>query len=213
MCGRFTQMMTWKDLCELLRAEPDGDPSVMALRYNIAPTQTIAAVTPSSGSFRVDGATWGVHPEWAKSTLINAQAEKYLAGGRSFWAKFQRCAVAASGFYEWKRVAGGKQPTYLQLRDGKPFLFEGLAARQSAGKAGEVVVVTTRPNDLVGQVHNRMPAILQPEHIALWLDLDTRPDALRETLQPYPAERMELWPVSGRVNSPAHDDPGLVEPV
>ena len=74
------------------------------------------------------------------------------------------------------------------------------------------MVVTTRPNELVARIHDRMPAILRPEDVSLWLDPESRPETVRKALEPYPTDRMQSWPVSSRVNRPANDDPSLIAP-
>ena len=71
-------------------------------------------------------------------------------------------------------------------------------------------IQTVPPNDLVAQIHDRMPAILRPEHYDRWLGEEPDP---RDVLQPFPAELMRMWPISTRVNKPENDDPSVLEPV
>ncbi len=74
-------------------------------------------------------------------------------------------------------------------------------------------IFITAANALVQPVHDRMPAILLPEHEALWLDSAKHdPQALAGILWPYPAELMESYEVSPAVNSPVHEGPQLVVP-
>src|SRR5215207_6817236 len=64
--------------------------------------------------------------------------------------------------------------------------------------------------ELVGRIHDRMPAILRPEDYSRWLALD--PDG-PNLLQPFPSEPLIIWPISTRVNSPKNDGADLLEPL
>jgi putative SOS response-associated peptidase YedK len=166
---------------------------------------------------------WGLIPRWAKdpsigNRMINARAET-VASKPAFREAFQgrRCLLPADGFYEWKRCGARKQPMYLRMLDGRPFAFAGLWARWRP-EGGEPVesctILTTEPNELVADIHKRMPVILPPQDYGPWLDPETRdPARLSGMLQPYSAEEMIAYPVSTRVNRPEHDDPDCVEPV
>ena len=75
-------------------------------------------------------------------------------------------------------------------------------------------IITVEPNTLMAPIHDRMPAILRPEDEAAWLDVSARSvPAILAMLKPYPAEDMEAYPVGRRVNSPAVDKPGCIEPL
>jgi putative SOS response-associated peptidase YedK len=216
MCGRFASEMTWEQLYVVLGGTIHGDASHLTARFNIAPTQTIPAIIRVNDDFRLGPMHWGVKPDWADSNIINAQGEKYLKPGRSWWASFRRCAIPATGFYEWRRSDNSKEPMYIRVTDGEPFLFAGLYQMEkdaSGMPPGRSVIVTTQPNDVVKPIHNRMPAILLPEHVATWLDPATDREDLRSVLEPYPADRMETWQVSRKVNSVANTDSELMTPV
>jgi putative SOS response-associated peptidase YedK len=150
--------------------------------------------------------------------MINARAET-LAEKPAFRAalKRRRCLVVADGFYEWKKTGSAKQPMYLTMKDGRPFAFAGLweVWRDPAGQPLKTcTIITTEPNELLAEIHNRMPAILPPSAYDQWLtpgDLDPIP-ALA-LLGPCPADQMRAVPVSTLVNSPAQDSPQLVLPL
>jgi putative SOS response-associated peptidase YedK len=72
-------------------------------------------------------------------------------------------------------------------------------------------VITTTANDLVAQIHDRMPVIIPPESYDRWL-ASIEPDP-RDLLVPYPSEPMTMWPIGMRVNKPEHDDAAILEPV
>lgn len=221
MCGRFTLtspdsgIATQFSLLDLPPLEP---------RYNIAPTQPVAAVRLSAeGSAReLVMLQWGLVPFWAKdpqigSRLINARAET-AAEKPAFRdaLRKRRCLVLADGFYEWQTQNGGKQPFYFRLRDGAAFGFAGLWERWQGplGAIESCTLITTDANDLMRSVHDRMPVILHQRDHDLWLDRGIRQsDLLLPLLRPYPSGEMIAYPVSRRVNSPANDDPQCIEPL
>jgi putative SOS response-associated peptidase YedK len=222
MCGRFTLAV---DISELLEAFPQFRPPGMHVpRYNIAPTQPVAAV-PNDGSDAITFFRWGLIPSWAKdlsvgSRMINARAET-LAEKPSFRAAYRRrrCLIFADGFYEWKKEPGGKAktPVYVHMASGEPFAFAGLWEIWHSPEGDELrscTIITTTPNDLIAPIHNRMPAILARDACDDWLDPAERaPETLQGLLKPYPAAEMAAHAVSALVNNPANDSPECVVPV
>jgi putative SOS response-associated peptidase YedK len=222
VCGRYTLKTPVKALAEEFSLF-DPPPSLPP-RYNIAPTQPVAAVRQAAdgGGRELVRLRWGLIPSWADDPkigyrLINARAET-AADKPAFRSAFRhrRCLVPADGFYEWRPVNGKKQPYYICRRDGGPFAFAGLW-EQWQGADGEVIesctLLTTPANDLVRPIHERMPVILKPEAYAPWLDPHShQPERLHPLLRPYPGEEMTTYPVSHRVNNPRNDDPQCAEP-
>lgn len=220
MCGRFTLVA---DPADLQAAFPETSfPAAYAPRFNIAPTQPILVI-PNNQRAQADFALWGLIPSWSKdpsiaSRLINARAET-LAEKPSFRGslKYKRCLIPASGFYEWKPSPGakGKIPHYIALSSGLPFAFAGLWD-EWAGPDGSPVktctIITTEPNRLMSEIHNRMPVILPPDAYAQWLDPSPQKgEDLLPLLKPFPTGLMRAYPVSTLVNSPANDSPVLVQ--
>ena len=166
---------------------------------------------------------WGLVPSWADdpkigNRMINARAET-AADKPSFRTAMRRrrCLIVADGFYEWETVAKRRQPMFIHMRDGRPFAFAGLwesweGADHSALES--CTILTTSANELVRPIHDRMPAIIAPADYAQWLDPAVQQaDAVLPLLHPFPAEEMEAYPVSPRVNSPARDDESCLERV
>lgn len=219
MCGRFTLVADGETVAGHYGL---SQLALLAPRYNIAPTQPVAAVRQSAnGQREFTHFRWGLIPSWSKdpsgSSLINARAET-AAEKPSFRAAFRyrRCLIPASGFYEWQKTGGRKQPMYAHALDGGLLTFAGLwETWQSAdGSAIETcTILTTEPNELMAPIHNRMPVILDPADYSMWLDPQTPRDQLQHLLRPYPAELMAVYPVSAAVNSPANDSPACIEPV
>ena len=221
MCGRFTLYHTTDEVAERFAVSEIAETEA---RYNIAPTQNVGVVT-QNGTRHLGSYHWGLIPSWAKdpaigSRMINARAET-LAEKPSFRTALsrRRCLIPADGFYEWQAAPIGskvKTPMYLRLKDSGLFAFAGLWDEWHAPDGSQTrscTIITTTPNRVAAEVHDRMPAILRPEDEAFWLDhavTDTRD--LLSLLAPYPAEDMEAYPVSRRVNVPTVDDAELLAP-
>lgn len=221
MCGRFALIVDASVLADVFEAETPLD---LKHRYNIAPTQTVLVVRKDATSRREFAATrWGLIPSWAKDAkmgarMINARAET-VAEKPSFRSavKSRRCLIPASGFYEWVKIDGGKQPQFVQFEDARPFAFAGLWERWSKGDDGPVdtcTIITTTPNELMAKLHHRMPVILPPALFEEWLEpMPLAQDRLAEILVPHSADGMQAYPVSTYVNKPANDGPECIEQV
>lgn len=225
MCGRFTLNTSASRLADAFGGAPADYPEA---RYNIAPSQAVAAVRARPGGSTREAVMlrWGLIPSWAKdpvigNRMINARAES-VADKPSFRAAFRRrrCLVPADGFYEWQKCNGAKQPFCIVRADGAPFAFAGLwehwenAGAGAASTVESCTIVTTEANERVAPIHNRMPVILDPADYALWLDpqVADRP-ILEALLQPCPADDLAAWPVSTHINSPDYGAPDCVEPL
>ncbi len=223
MCGRYALTTPPEVLAALLhlrwlRYEAVG-------RYNIAPTQTVAAArTGMDGERELVAMRWGLIPSWAKdraigSRLINARsesAESKPAFRHSFWKK--RCVIPASGFYEWKPLEGGrrKQPYYITPHSGDVLVMAGLWESWTDPQTAEVIescsILTTNANAALRDLHDRMPVVLDEAAWNLWLDPEIEEiDRLKAVLRPAPDEWLTMRPVSSRVNSPRIDDASLID--
>ncbi len=123
----------------------------------------------------------------------------------------RRCLIPADGFYEWKREGKEKLPFCFTLADESVFAFAGVWDRWKSPQ-GQVVetcsILTTTPNLLMQDIHDRMPVILERDAYELWLDPGfTKVEELQPLLKPYPAEAMRRYRVSQRVNQVKNDDP------
>jgi putative SOS response-associated peptidase YedK len=149
--------------------------------------------------------------------MINARSETVAEkpAFRSSFAK-RRCLVPADGFYEWQKLAAGrKQPHHIRLKDRRPFAIAGLWSRWQKGDEEPILsftLLTTTPNELTAEVHDRMPVILPPTAYESWLTAETPRETLEGLLLPYPAADMETCPVSTLVNNPRNDVPQCLDP-
>ncbi len=218
MCGRYAFTITAAELQAHfdLASVPEFAP-----RYNIAPSQNAPVVRLEGGRRLARMLRWGLVPRWAEDAkighrMINARAES-VAVKPAFREAFRRrrCLVPATGFYEWKRMNGRKQPYFIHRKDGRPLTMAGLweAWRDPTGEILEsFTVITTQANAIVAPLHERMPAILPPEAYALWLDEHAAdPASLQELLRAPAAEALEAYPVSPIVNNPANDTPACLK--
>lgn len=220
MCGRYALIISGRTLAEHfdLPSEPE-----MAPRFNIAPTQRVPVVRSGAAAAReLAQLKWGLVPFWAKdpalgARMINARSETAAekpAFRRAM--RLRRCLVPASAFYEWRREAGGKTPWAIRFVDGRPFAFAGLWESWGGGEDEPLetcTILTTSPNPVVAPLHDRMPVILDPGDYDEWLAAGELSEERRTLLLgPHPPQGMHAYPVSRRVNSPANDDPSLLEP-
>ncbi|HEX6822556.1 MAG TPA: SOS response-associated peptidase [Candidatus Sulfotelmatobacter sp.] len=131
--------------------------------------------------------------------------------------KFRRCLVPADGFYEWRRTGTVKQPFCFEINDGEMFAFGGLwdGWKDPNGEwIKSCSILTTTPNAVTSQVHDRMPVILHRDDYDLWRDPGmTTVEALSDLLKPYDAGMMRMFPVSSRVNQVQNDDAECAKPV
>jgi putative SOS response-associated peptidase YedK len=223
MCGRY-RLSRRKQLVEeyfgAVSEEYDWNP-----RYNIAPSQPVVAIRQDAREpvRKLSTMRWGLIPSWSKDPsigykTINARSET-VATTPSFREPFksQRCLVPADGFYEWKREGKSKQPYCFEVNGGELFAFAGLwdRWRDPQGDVAESCsILTTTPNSLLVDIHDRMPAILHPDNYTLWLDPAFRDLAsVSRMLRPFEPALMRRYPVSTRVNQVQNDDPDCAEPV
>jgi putative SOS response-associated peptidase YedK len=224
MCGRYVSPdeASIEREFNLVHSEWQFPPS-----YNVLPTQTVPAVRSGlDGKRGLVPLHWGLIPFWAKGvqpkySTINATIEKLTeaASWRGPWKRGRRCAIVATGFYEWQVQADGKtkQPYYIRLNDQDLFGFAGIwdSSTGTDGIAVESCAIITLPaNELMKQIHNvkqRMPAILAREDRNTWLN--GTPEAAFEVLKQYPDTHMVATPVSKRVNTPKNNDAELIDAV
>ena len=199
MCGRYA-LHAQPEVIALqfaLAAGPQFTPS-----YNIRPGTSVLTVREAR-----EGRTAGLNHWGLGGRLANARAET-IDTKPAFREAFRRwrCLVPASGYYEWKSVAGRKYPWYMRPADAQLFGLAGVRAFWDGQHT--VSLITVPPNALVRSIHDRMPLIIAPESYDAWLGGG---DA-KSLLRPYAAERMQAHPVSTRVNRPENDDAALIEP-
>jgi putative SOS response-associated peptidase YedK len=219
MCARITRTTTAVEIPDLFGL---GYDLALPPRYNVAPSQAVPVVRADGrGGRELVEMRWGFVPHWSRdpkpAALVNARAET-AAEKPAFRDAFRRrrCLVPADGFYEWEHVGRRKQPYHFRRAGGGLIAFAAVwdTWASPGGPVDGFAVLTTDANEVVRPLHDRMPAILDPDHFAAWLDpREYRPAALLPLLTPYPAAGLEWWPVSDRVNAVTVEEPGLTTAV
>ena len=224
MCGAYG--FSVKDAKEVYdRFEVENQLEDLKPRWNVRPGQMNPVITSESPN-RISRMFWGLIPYWAKDekstwSTINARAET-VESAASYRVPFRRrrCIVPATGFYEPDKIHFPKPPFpwhYFTLKDQGVFGFAGLydiwKDRQTGKEIYSYTIITTEPNEVVGEFHNRMPVILQKEDEEMWLNPDiSEPAQLLPLLKSYQAEKMETWPVGEEARNPRNDYPELIKP-
>jgi putative SOS response-associated peptidase YedK len=227
MCGRVKMEGDFSQL-RVAFGIPDDYPAInYAPSWNVAPTDKLPIVryNAKEGHRTLDLMRWGLVPYWAKSlkvgfSAINARSEEVeIKSAFRDAFKRRRCLVPVEAYYEWKKIdAKTKQPYAFALAGGGGMAMAGLWENWKNPDGGEWVrsftIITTAPNELCGQIHDRMPVILAPKAWPMWLGEDAaEAEDLKALLRPYPAEDMTCWPVSPRVGNVNNNDPSLIEPL
>ena len=227
MCGRYTLRHTTRHIVQRFMVseviqETFAEIAPDIKRYNIAPTQQIPVITENSPRI-LEMMRWGLVPSWAKdvsigSRMINARAET-LTEKPSFRTALarRRCLIPADGFYEWKQIGKEKQAHWIHRKDDELFAFAGLWDEWGSPDGSPLhscTIITVNPNELMANIHSRMPAILTREDEAGWLNGSIKSvSELLELLKPYPDSEIEAQTVSSAVNSVANDRPECIEPI
>lgn len=219
MCGRINLTSAPHVLAEKFYLDMIPE---LAPRYNIAPSQAVAAVTPNPHSpgrllrlFR-----WGLEPEWRDGgegqPPINARSET-VRDKPTFREAFarRRCLVPVNGFYEWQKAPGGSRPWLFRRPDHEVFALAGVwEPAADLDWDGTCAILTTRANRTMRPVHHRMPVILPQGDWKTWLELPPeRADDLAELLRPASADLLRAHRVDTRVGDPTWDEPACLEPV
>jgi putative SOS response-associated peptidase YedK len=192
-------------------------------RWNGAPSQELLVIRRNhqTGQVSLDPLRWGLIPYWCEDPKagrkpINAKCETVhkLPTFRDAYCR-RRCIVPVDGFFEWKATKEKpKQPYAIAMKDGGPFGIGGLWENWKNPTSGEWIrtfaIITTDANELVAEIHDRMPLILAAADYARWLSDEPDP---RDLMRPFPAQPMRMWPISTRVNKPENDDPSIIEPI
>jgi putative SOS response-associated peptidase YedK len=221
MCGRYAFFSPHEAVARLfgvVNAAP------IEPRYNIAPTQFVPVVRcDDAGVRRLAMLYWGLIPFWAKeksigARMINARSET-VAEKPAFRAAYRkrRCLILADGYYEWRALAGGKQPYLLRATDHETFAMAGIWESWLEKEGGDTLescsILTTAATGAAATVHDRMPVILERETYASWLDTKAPMATIDSLAGATVAVDLEVRPVSKRVNNARNEGPELLDPV
>jgi len=216
MCGRYSQTKTdGKKLKERFKLKKI--PKLEA-QYNIAPSQPVAAILNTRPDELVF-ARWGLVPSWADAIntnypMINARAETLLEKpAYKGLVGHKRCLIIADSFYEWKKTGKDREPYRILLKNEGSFAFAGLwdCWEKDGDELYSCTIITTSANDLVREIHDRMPVILPESRENDWLVAADAKQAL-SLLTPCDSNLLKAYRVSKMVNSPANTSAEVIAP-
>jgi putative SOS response-associated peptidase YedK len=208
MCGRFYLNNDKANIAKQFAVQESIETKTS---YNITPSQNCTVVRLKDEHKELVKLNWGLVPSWAKSDVkikpINAKAETIREKPyfRSAFKK-QRCIIPASGFYEWKGSKGNKQPYCIYPLNDSCFGFAGLWEKKD--ELETFTIITTEANELMKEVHHRMPVILDGKDYDSWLE-----EGDYDLLKPCPSEEMGMHMISSAVNKPTNNSADLIQPV
>ncbi|QOS79683.1 SOS response-associated peptidase [Paenibacillus sp. JNUCC31] len=222
MCGRFTITDPIDAITNRYYASI-ADGFEYKPNYNAAPMQYIPTIIGSKDGNRLGSLRWGLVPTWAKddkigNKMINARAET-LSEKPAFkrLIRSKRCIIPANGFYEWRKEGSAKQPLRILMKDDSIFSLAGLYdtwTDPDGNKLSTCTIITTEPNSLMEDIHNRMPVILRPEDEAKWLGrYNDDVQSLLSLLKPYKAAEMRAYKVPKEVGNVRNNNEELLKEV
>ncbi|MFS0824092.1 SOS response-associated peptidase [Bacillus sp. 1P02SD] len=224
MCGRFTLFAEFDDILNRFDIEATIEQNLYIPSFNIAPSHSVLSVINDGRRNRLGYLRWGFVPSWAKDEkigykMINARAET-ITEKPSFRQAFRqrRCLVIADSFYEWKKGTDkSKTPMRIKLKSDELFAMAGIWERWQSPDGNALFscsIITTTPNELMKDIHDRMPVILRKEDEKLWLNPSFDDISMvTDLLKPLAAEEMEAYEVSALVNSPRNNSPNLIQKI
>lgn len=218
MCGAFSILHPFRDVSARFNAGYNDSREIP--RYNIRPSQPVPVIL-NTDHISITYAVWGIHPTYDKTHkmfFINARDDSLLKPTWKHMLSERRCLIPADGFYEWQKLNQPrvKIPYRFELKSKDLFAFAGLWHEEfdnTGQTTPHCVIITTEPNDIVAEVHDRMPAMLRREDEQVWLNPDTDVKIALEALKPYPEAKMHRYQVSTLVNSPQNDSEEIIKPV
>lgn len=221
MCGRMTITKSEGEIAARFDAEFDDQEGGYAANYNAAPTHLLPIITASAPKC-IQLYRWGLIPFWAKDEkvgykMINARIETLMEKSAfNTAARSRRCIVPMDGFYEWQRNGKLKTPYRISMKDESLFSAAGLWESWTDAKGNNILsftVITQPPNDLMQDIHDRMPAILTQDQESQWLNQAIPAAEAIAMIQPYPSDLMRAYQVDNRVGKVSENDPHLLDPV
>lgn len=219
MCGRFAITLPPEAMAQLFEAAPGNDlPPVP--NYNVCPTDPVHVVAAGDSARRLTAMRWGLVPHWYKTPtdgplLINARADT-IAEKPAFReaVRARRCVIPATGFYEWTVGADkARLPWYIHRADGAPLAMAGIwqVWERDGQHLTTCAIVTCDAAGPMTEIHHRMPVILDPGDIGLWLGEEGKGAAV--LMKPAAPDVLAFHRVDPRVNSNRASGPELIEPI
>jgi putative SOS response-associated peptidase YedK len=229
MCGRVRLSSDYSEIKIKLKFDLDAPAPNFEADWNKPPTAPmLVAIRSVDGKRTPKMMRWGLLPHWAKDEKIaystfNARAEEFTAkpAFRDVWKRGQRCLVVTDGFYEWKKLdpkGKEKQPYAIAMADDDPMVMAGLWAKWKDPKSGDEIqsctILTTSSNEVMAELHDRMPVILDKADWPKWLGEESATDEeLLAMLGPSPDQVLKVWPVDKKVGNVRNKGAELALPI
>jgi len=210
MCGRFSQLLGSKEIEEEFNVKFYN--SKITNSYNIAPTQFISTIKYSNEGYIYSNMLWNYGLSYSNSqkrnfSIINARDDSLHKNLYHKAINSTRCIIPISGFYEWKKSNGIKQPYHIHFQDYKPMALGGIfSAYEDSNKniIESVAIITTSPSKQMSEIHNRMPLIINKSEYKTWLDSNNELSNVSHIIKPND-KNLVIDPVSTFVNSPKNN--------
>jgi len=226
MCGRVHLSTDYSEIKIALKLGEDAPAPNFEPDWNVGPTkdQLVVYLHPETRQRVSEKMRWGLIPRWATEPKSdypthNAMAETLLEKPtwRGPWRDGRRCLIVTDGFYEWDRRKKRKQPYAIARAKNQMTIMAGLWdvwQRPGFETVKSCTIITSSPNALIEPLHDRMPVLLAEKDWPKWLGEELATEAeLLALLRPYPADDMQLWPVSTRVGKVQNNGPDLTMPI
>jgi len=224
MCGRFTLAISAKALSSYVMDKYqiyDMNMDDFKPQFNVAPSSQIISIIHDTKKYRIGTLKWGFVPSFAKDEksfqMINAKAETLFEKSSFKQAALkQRCVVLADSFYEWDKQDKHLPPRRILTTDQKVFAMAGIwntFEKSNGEKVHTVAIVTTKANQMMQTIHDRMPVILTKKAEEIWLNPHVTDEMqLKNILVPYDQDKMKMYKVSKKINKPSFDqEEALIE--
>jgi len=222
MCGRVRLSSDYSEIKIALKFDLETAAPNFKPDWNKPPTEPMLVAIRSEDGRRIPKMMrWGLLPHWARDeklsySTFNARAEEFATkpAFKDAWKRRQRCLVVTDGFYEWKKLTvKEKQPYAIATKEGM-MIMAGLWSRWKDPKpGGEVLsctVLTCSPNQVMAELHDRMPVILAESDWPKWLgEVPATEDKLMSLLKPCPDDALRIWKVDRRVGNVRNNSPEL----
>lgn len=228
MCGRVRLSSDYSEIRIALKFDLDAPAPNFEADWNKPPTAPMLVAIRTEDGKRVPRMMrWGLLPHWAKDeklayTTFNARSEDFTKkpAFKDAWRWGQRCLVVTDGFYEWKKLDPSgktKQPYAVGMMDGM-MVMAGLWAKWKDPRSGNEVlsctILTCAPNDIMAELHDRMPVIVAESDWPKWLGEEpASEEELLALLKPCPDEALKIWPVDRAVGNVKNNGRQLLTPV
>ena len=217
MCGRFVNLNKIDKLNKIFEIN-ESENVENGISYNIAPSQSTIIIT-NSKFFKIEKANWGMRffdkKQNQEKNIINSRLEtiqKKILFKESF--EKRRCVIPANGYYEWSVKDNIKIPYFINIPDKEMIYFAGIWKYFNFKKSSmKVFSIITKPaNNLLKEIHDRMPVTLSTEESKDYLD-HNNPNYLTNNVQSIFEEYFEFFKISKFVNNPINNSSECIKAI